>query len=329
MNKIKWMLPVLLAGIVIASGFGFVQYYNGYEGPGEHWAPESPIAHETARFSTDMGEAGDYRIIVEKKSSKFPLFFVEYQTPGKVLDMTIHSDDGIVHFDQQFTDEGHYRVSVQHTIHPDDPEVIDFTVQTPLVKYTNDVLLFVFLLAAGFLSGSRLRALAVVCLFVSIAGLGMPNQAMAHGMMGGEHQPYSISAQTGKISLQWLHGKAPEGQANRAPMDWRLQLSKAGKPVERAPFVLDFVHSETHFPVLHIDGVANNGVIHVQYSPPDGTDYTLQVRTVIDGQVYHLALPGSAEAIPPTIWRKWQSFLLMMVPLLIGMFWGWTRGGKA
>ena len=329
MNRIKWMLPLLLAAVVIASGFGFVQYYNGYEGPGEHWAPESPIVHETARFSTDMGAAGDYRVIVEKKSSKFPLFFVEYQTPGKVLDMMIHSDDGMVQFNQQFADEGEYRITVQHTIHPAHQEVIDFTVQTPLVKYTNDLLLCLFLLAAGFLSGSRLRALALVCLFFSFSGLDMPTQAMAHGMAGGEHQPHVISDQAGDVSLRWLHAKAPEGQANRTPMDWRLQLSKAGRAVDRAPFILDFIHSETHFPVLHIEGVAKNGVIHLKYSPPDGTDYTLQVRTVIDGQVYHLALPASAEAIPPTVWRKWQSFLLMMVPLLIGMFWGWTRGGRA
>jgi len=329
MNKINWMLPALLAGMIVAAAFGFVAYYNNYEGPGEHWAPASPIAHETARFGTDMGDAGDYRVIVEKISSKFPLLFVEYQTPGNVLDMTIHSDDGIVHFAQQFADEGHYRVTIQQIIQPDHTEVVDFTVQTPLVKYTNDVLLFLFLLAAGFLSGKRLRALAVVCLMVSAAGFSMPNQAMAHGI-GGEHQSHPISNptrnQAGEIVLQWFNGKAPLGQANRVPMDWSMRISRAGEPVARAPFTLDVVHSETHHPVLHIEGVANQGVIQVKYSPPDGTDYEFQVRTVIDGHDYHLSLPGSAEAIPPTSARKWASFLIMMVPLLIGMGWGWKRG---
>ncbi len=324
MTKIKWMLPLVLAGLVIASGFGFVKYYNAYEEPGEHWAPASPIVHDTARFTTNMGSAGDYHVTIEKISSKFPLLFVEYQTPGKILDMTVHSDDGIVRLNQQFADEGHYRITVQHTIHPEHKEVIDFTAQTPLVKYTNDVLLFAFLLAAGFLSGSRLRALAMVILVFSIGGLGAPERAMAHGK-GGEVQAVSFESQAGDVSLVWLQGKAPTGQANRAPMDWRLQLSKAGKPVTRAPFTLDVVHSETHFPVLHIEGVANHGVINLKYSPPDGTDYELQVSTVIDGKVYHLGLPGSAEAIPPTAWRKWQSFLLMMIPFLIGMVWGWKR----
>jgi len=324
MSKIRWMLPLLLAGMVIASGFGFVKYYNGYEGAGEHWAPESPIAHETARFTTDMGAEGDYRVIVEKRSSKFPLFFVEYQTPGTVLDMLIHSDDGVVTFDQQFADEGQYQVRVQHIIHPDHKEVIDFTVQTPLVKYTNDVLLCLFLLAAGFLSGSRLRALAVICLLVNAVGLAAPNQAMAHGMAG-EHPLQSNGNQWDDVKLQWLHGKSPIGQANRTPMDWQMQLTQDGKAVPRVPFSLDVVHSETHLPVLHVEGVAKDGVIHVQYSPPDGTDYEFQVRAVIHDRVYHLSLAGSAEAIPPTAGRKWASFLIMMVPLLLGMVWGWKR----
>jgi hypothetical protein len=324
MTKIKWMLPLVLAGLVIASGFGFVKYYNGYEGPGEHWAPESPIAHESARFATDMGEAGDFAVTVEKLSSKASLFFVEYQTPGKVLDMVVHSDDGIVRLAEQFTDEGKYRITVQHTIHPEHKEIIDFTVQTPLAKYTNDVLLFMFLLAAGFLSGSRLRALTMVMLVFTVGGLSAPEQAMAHGV-GGETQAVSFEQQSGDVTLAWLSGKAPVGEANRTPMDWRLQLSKVGKSVGNVPFTLDFVHSETHFPVLHIEGVANHGVINLKYSPPDGTDYELQVSTVIDGKVYHLGLPGSAEAIRPTAERKWKSFLLMMVPFLMGIVWGWRR----
>jgi hypothetical protein len=322
------MLPIVLAGLVIASGFGFVTYYNGYEGPGEHWAPESPIAHEMARFATDMSNEGNYQITIEKLESKAPLFFVEYQTPGKVLDMTVHSDDGIVRLAEQFADEGKYRITVQHTIHPDHNEVIDFTVQTPLSKYTNDVLLFIFLLAAGFLSGSRLRGLAMVMLVFTVGGFSAPEQALAHGM-GGETQAVTFASEVDDVSMTWLKGKAPVGEANRTPMDWRLQLSKSGKPVASAPFVLDFVHLESGFPVLHIEGVANNGVIDLKYSPPDGTDYQLQVRTVIDGKVYHLGLEAEAEAIRPSSGRQWSSFLLMMIPVLLGMAWGWRRVGNA
>jgi len=327
MSKITGMLPLVLAGLIIASAFGFVKYYNAYEEPGEHWAPASPIVHDTARFTTDMGSTGDFHVSIEKISSKFPLFFVEYQPPGKILDMTVHSDDGIVRMAEQFADEGHYRITVQQTIHPAHKEVIDFTVQTPLVKYSNDVLLFVFLLAAGFLSGKRLRALAVVCLLVFAGGIATPEQAMAHGMAGSTGA-VSFPRQLDGVSLTWLHGKAPEGQANREPMDWRMQISKEGKPVASAPFALDVVHSETHLPVLHVEGVANHGVIQIKYSPPDGTAYEFQVRAIMNNKVYHLGLQGEAEAIPPTVWRKWQSFLIMMVPLLTGMAWGWKRKTK-
>ncbi len=325
MSRFSWMLPIVLAGLVIASGFGFVQYYNGYEGPGEHWAPASPIAHETARFSTPMGAEGDYLISIEKLSSKAPLFFIEYQTPGKVLNWKVHSDDGIVRLQQQFADEGQYRITVQHNIHPMHKEVIDFTVQTPLSKYANDALLFIFLLAAGFLSGKRLRGLAMIALVVLTGGMMQPNHALAHGAAG-DMQVMEVSNEVDDIKLNWLTGKAPTGEANRTPMDWRMRLTKAGKPVQRAAYELDFVHLESGFPVLHIEGVTTDkGVIDLQYSPPDGTEYQLQVRAHIDGRVYHLALMGEAEAIRPTDWRKWQSFLLMMIPVLLGMVWGWKR----
>ncbi|MDX8398112.1 MAG: hypothetical protein R8K49_07330 [Mariprofundaceae bacterium] len=326
MSRITWMLPLLLAGLVIASGFGFVKYYNGYEQPGEHWVPKSPIAHDISRFATDMGAEGDYLVKVEKISSKAPLFFVAYQTPGAVLNMKVHSDDGIVRLTQQFADEGQYRITVQHSIHPDHKEVIDFTVQTPLVKYTNDVLLFAFLLAAGFLSGKRLRGLAVICLMFVAGSMTSPGQAIAHGA-DGEHQIMEVGHSADDIQLRWLHRPPPIGEANRAPMDWRMQLSKAGKPVARASYSLDFMHLESGYPVLHLEGVTTgSGLIDLQYSPPDGTEYQLQLRTDIDGRIYHLALMGEAEAIRPTAGRKWASFLLMMIPVLIGMAWGWRRG---
>ena len=325
MSKITPIVPILLAALIVAAAFGFVRYYDAYEAPGDHWAPASPIVHEHARFTTDMGTAGDFHVTVEKISAKLPLFFVEYQTPGKVLEMTVHSDDGIVRLDQNFADEGQYRVTVQHSIHPMHKEVIDFTVQTPLVKYTNDVLLFVFLVAAGFLSGKRLRALAVVCLVVCAGGMAAPEQALAHGNASAS-DAVSFPNQVGDVSLHWLHGKSPTGQANREPMDWRMTIAQHGQAVEHAPFALDVVHSETHLPVLHVEGVANHGVIELKYSPPDGTAYEFQVRTQVGGKVYHLGLKAEAEAIPPTAWRKWQSFLLMMIPLLLGMVWGWKRG---
>ncbi len=329
MRNIKWMLPLLLAAIVIASGLGFVTYYNNYEGPGEHWAPQSPIAHEIAQFSTDMGAEGDYLVHIEKLSSKLPLLFVEYQTPGPVLDMTIHSDDGIVRLNQQFADEGAYRISVQHTIHPDHKEVIDFTVQTPLAKYANDLLLLLFLLFAGLISGKRLRALALgtLCLIASSLMLSAPDDALAHNI-GGEHQTTTIGSRADDVQLTWLRGQAPEGEANRTPIDWSMQLTRAGRPVRRAAYELDFIHLESGFPVLHAEGVTTgNGAIHLKYSPPDGTEYRLQLRAVIDGRVRHLALEGEAQPIRPTAGRKWSSFLLMMVPLLLGMIWGWRREG--
>ncbi|MDQ6994941.1 MAG: hypothetical protein Q9M18_05035, partial [Mariprofundaceae bacterium] len=222
MNKVQWMLPLVLAVVVIASGFGFVKYYNGYEEVGEHWAPKSPITHETARFTTDMGAEGDYRVNIEKVSSKYPLFFVEYQTIGTVLDFKVHSDDGIVRLDEQFADEGEYRITVQHDIHPSHHEIIDFTVQTPLVKYTNDALLFGFLLLAGFFSGKRLKTLTMVCLMVTAGMIASPQSSQAHGMGGG--QAMEVGHEVDDVTLTWLHGSSPMGQANRTPMDWRMQL---------------------------------------------------------------------------------------------------------
>jgi len=327
MTKFKWMLPLVLAGLVITSGFTFVSYYNGYEGPGEHWTPESPIAHDMAFFTTDMSAEGDYIVRIEKLESKAPLFFVEYQTPGTVLDMNVHTDDGIIRLSEQFADEGKYRITIQHTIHPDHKEVVDFTVQTPLFKYANDILLIVFLALAGLLSGSRLRGLAMICLVVAASGFTQPQSAMAHGT-GGDIQSVTFASEVNGVSLSWLQGNAPVGEANRKPMDWRMQISKDGQPVKRAAYILDIIHIESGHPVLHTEGVAARGIVNLKYSPPDGTDYQLQVRTVVDGKVYHLALEAEAEAIRPTDARKWSSFLLMMVPFLIGLLWGWKRQDK-
>ncbi len=326
MMQAKRLLPLLLAGLLIATAFGFVRYYNAYQAPGEHWAPASPVAHEMARFTTDMGNAGDFHVTIEKLESKFPLFFVEYQRPGRVLELSVHSDDGIVRLDQQFADEGRYRITVQHIIHPMHQEVVDFTVQTPLVKYANDLLLGCLLLAAGFLSGHRLRALAMITLVVSIGNLASPQPALAHGDAMASVAAVMFPANIDAVAVHWLAGKPPVGEANRAPLDWRMQITRDGQAVKRAPFALDVVHGESHLPVLHIEGVANGGLIDLRYSPPDGAHYAFELRTVIDGKAYHLSLPGSAAAVPPTLWRKWQSFLIMMVPLLIGMVWGWKRG---
>ena len=331
MNICIRMLPLLLAGLIVAAAFGFVRYYDAYEAPGEHWAPASPITHENARFTIDMGHAGDFQVSVEKLRSKFPLFFVEYQTPGTVMTLTTHSDDGIVRLDEQFADEGDYQITVQPIQPLGAPSVVPFSVQTPLVKYTNDVLLALFLIGAGYLSGRRLRALAMVTLLITAGSLAAPQPALAHGAdhdvpENSAADAITFPAHRGDVTLQWLAGKSPIGAANRTPMDWRMQITQAGKPLARAPFTLDVVHSETHLPVLHLEGIANHGRIDLRYSPPDGTDYSFQLRTVVDDTLYHLALPGSAEAIPPTAWRKWQSFLIMAVPLLIGMVWGWKRG---
>ncbi len=326
-DKIKWLLPLLLAGIVTGGALGVVRYFNAYERPGNHWAPASPVAHELSRFTTDMGVPGDYLIHVEKLASKFPLLFVEYQPPGPVLDVSIHSDDGIVRLNQQFADEGKYSISVQQTTHPGHREDINFTVQTPLSKYAMDVFLFVLLFIAGAVSGRRLRELFVLCLIVA-GGSGMaPDQAIAHGL-GGEHRQHLPVARVNNVALAWMTSSAPHGPANRMPMDWSVYIARDGAPVRHAIYDMDIIHLESGLPVLHLEGVAREGRIPLKYSPPDGTDYSLQLRTVVDGRVYHLALEGVADAIRPTPERQWSSFILLMVPVLAGMALGWRRKVK-
>lgn len=317
---------MFLAVVAVGSGLGFVQFFNAYELPGEHWAPASPIVHETARFATNTGAEGDYLIQIEKVESKFPLLFVEYQPPGMIVDTIVHSDDGMIRLSQQFADEGQYRISVQDTIHPERREVLDFTVQTPLIKYATDLFFFVLLLLAGLISGKRLHALMIICMALG-AGVMNPDVVMAHGMMDGQ-QNMNMPKQKDDVSLQWLQSKPPAGAANRKPLDWSLRITRAGKVVHNAVFDLDIVHSETGFPVLHLEGIAKDGVIPLKYSPPDGADYQLQLRSAMDGRTYHLALEAAAQAIHPTATRQWQSFVLLMVPVSIGMFWGWKWGER-
>jgi len=165
----------------------------------------------------------------------------------------------------------------------------------------------------------------MITLVVLTGGMTQPVPVFAHGAAG-DIQVMEVSNEVDDIKLNWLAGKAPTGEANRTPMDWRMQPTKAGTPVQRAAYELDFVHLESGYPVLHMEGVTTDkGVIDLKYSPPDGTGYQLQIRAHINGRVYHLALMGEAEAIHPTGWRKWQSFLIMLVPLMIGMVWGWRR----
>lgn len=327
MRWLRGMAPLALAGLIIVGALMFVRWFNAYEAPGDHWAPAAPVAHELARFSTDMGTPGDYRVQIEKLRSKFPLLFVEYQPPGPVLDAIVHSDDGIVRLDEQFADEGGYRISVQHVIHPGHREDIDFTVQTPLSKYFVDVALFALLLGGGYLSGRRLRALSMAAVALLLGGIACAPAAWAHG---GHGQPAeALSAEDGELAIHWASGHAPRGPANRAPMDWRLKVLTHGHRVERAAYALDFVHLETGLPVLHLEGVTVNGEIPLHYSPPDGTDYQLFVRLIANGREHHLALDGAAEAIRPTPARQWASFLVLMTPALIGMAWGWKRGSAA
>jgi len=328
LKYVQGLLPVLLAAAAIVSGLLFVKYYNAYEAPGEHWVPASPVTHETARFSIDLGGAGLYHIRIEKRASKFPLLFVEYQPPGIIMDTEVYSDDGMIRLNQRFADEGTYRITVQHTIHPAHREVIDFTVQTPLVKYVTDVFFFVLLLLAGYLSGKNLRRLMVVCLCVGAVGLATPHTASAHGMPQG-HAPMHMVQDVDGVSLQWLHGTPPRGAANRKPMDWSVQLLSTSTTLQHIPFDLDIVHGETGFPVFHLEGVAEHGVIPLQYSAPDGTDYQLRVRAIVDGKVYHLSQSASADAIRPTASRQWKSFILLMIPALLGIFWGWRRQATA
>ncbi|MDQ6950619.1 MAG: hypothetical protein Q9M26_03025 [Mariprofundales bacterium] len=325
MTKMRWLVPLLLAGAVIITALGFVRYFNAYEAPGEHWAPASPITHQAARFTTDMGTPGDYHITVEKLASKFPLFFVEYQPPGMVLATTVHADDGLVRFDQQFADEGSYRVTVQQPAHRDHREVVNFTVQTPLAKYATDLAFFLALLLAGFFSGKRLRGLAMMLLVVGAIN-GMPTHAEAHNVANGD-RALAIDNHRGDLTLQWLANTPPTGDANRAPLNWSLKLTHPSQGLAHIPFSLEIIHLESGQPVLTLEGSTDsNGTIPLHYSPPDGTDYQLLLRAVIDGKVQHLALDATANAIRPTPIRQWKSFSLLMVPVLLGMAWGWKRG---
>ncbi len=327
MKSIQWTIPLLLAGLIIAGAFGFVRFFNAYEEPGEHWAPGSPVVHENARFTTDMGAAGDYLVTVEKLTSKFPLFFVEYQPPGTIVTATLHSDDGSIRLDQRFADEGRYRITVQHTIHPEHRETIDFTVQTPLFKYANDLFLACLLLLAGFVSGHRLKQLSTAAAAILlVVMLSTPTSALAHGGHG--TPPTPVSAQAGDWQLSWLHD-APHGPANRSPLDFSLRLSSKTAPPSHTPYRLEIIHSESHQPVLTIEGSTDDGTIPLHYSPPDGTDYQLYLSAVVNGNVQHFAVDASAEAIRPTLMRTVQSFVILMIPVLIGMAWGWRRAAPA
>lgn len=326
MRWTRVLLPALLAGGLIVGALLFVRWFDAYEAPGEHWAPASPTVHERARFMTDMGTGGDYRVQVEKLASKFPPLFVEYQTPGPILDATVHSDDGIVRLEQAFADEGAYRITVQCLDHPEHREVIDFTVQTPLSKYAVDGLLILLLFAAGYASGRRLRALAAAVLLLAGVGMAAPADAWAHGGHGHAARPGGARADA--LTLDWLSGHAPHGVANRSPMDWGVRLMRAGAPVE-AHYALDVVHLETGLPVLHIEGRTVHGTIPLRYSPPDGTTYRLVVRAIAGGREHHLAIEGAADALRPTAARQWLSFALLMAPALLGMAWGWWRGAGA
>ncbi|RMH51458.1 MAG: hypothetical protein D6682_04470 [Zetaproteobacteria bacterium] len=330
-RSLRWSVPLLLAAAIIFSALAFVRYFNAYEAPGDHWAPASPIVHENARFTTRMGQPGDYRITVEKRSSKWPLFFVEYQPPGPIVEAIVHSDDGVIRLDQRFADEGRYRIRVAPVTGAGHGETVDFTVQTPLFKYANDLFLAALLLAAGFVSGRRLRQLAAsMALLLAAALTTGPEPAMAHG--GHHHETMTATSAGGRDAqqwrLSWLHG-APHGPANRQPLDFSLRLDGPGVVDGPIPYRLEIIHSETHFPVLTISGVSRDGTIPLRYSPPDGTDYRVVLSAVAGGALRHLSLPASAEAIPPTVARSIESFAILMVPVLIGMAWGWRQGGGA
>jgi len=317
-----------MAVTIIIVALSFVRYFNSYEAPGDHWAPASPITHETARFITNMGAGGDYHISVEKMVSKFPLLFVEYQPPGLIVETTIHSDDGIILLNQRFADEGHYRITVQHTVDSNNNETIDFIVQTPLFKYADDLFLFVCLLLAGWISGRRLQQLFPVAMLLLVLLVSTPHSASAHGEHNSTYTPLSVGTQSGSLTLSWLHHHPPHGFANNAPLDWSIQLGNATHRIGNIPFLLEIIHSETHFPVLTLSGVATDGTIPLRYSPPDGTDYQLRLQTAVDGKLHHFTLDATAQPIQPTAQRKWQSFAIMLIPLLIGMGWGWHSNKK-
>lgn len=343
MHWLKATLPMVLAALIVGTVWLGVRYYDAYEAPGAHWAPARPIAGELAGFRADLARPGVYRVMVEKLSSKLPLLFVEYQPPGPLLDTRMELPDGQLRLKLRFADEGQYRIAAwQAAADADAPPIFQhgFAVQTPLARYAVNVILVVVLLAAGYASGRQLRRLAMgaltsILLIIISLGLVLPvAPSHAHGTA-----PASAAAAAGAdsngLSLRFIHPNQRNAYANSAPLLWDVHVLQAGVPLDHAAFDLEVIHGESRQTVLALAGVTPGDRLPLRYAPPDGTNYEIALRVMraakTDGAapLVHVAAFTQAEAKAPTATRQWQSFILLMIPALAGMAWGYGKKPSA
>ena len=340
MRWLKATVPVMLAALIVGAVWLGVRYYDAYEAPGAHWAPASPIAGELASFRADLARPGAYRVTVEKLSSKLPLLFVEYQPPGPLLDTRMELPDGQLRLKLRFADEGQYRIAAWQDAAADAPPVFEhgFAVQTPLARYAVNVILVVVLLAAGYASGRQLRRLAMgaltsILLIVISLGLVLPvTPSHAHGTAPATT---AAGANSHGLSLGFVHLDQRNAYANSAPLLWDLHVLQAGVPLDHAAFDLEVIHGESRQTVLALAGVTPGDRLPLRYAPPDGTSYEIALRIMraakTDGAapLVHVSAFTQAEAKAPTTTRQWQSFILLMIPALAGMAWGYGKKPSA
>jgi hypothetical protein len=325
MRVINALLPILLAAAVVGAALLFVRYFASYEAPGENWAPASPVAGELASFQADLKRPGVYDVNVEKLSSKLPLLFVEYKSPGTVLDTRLELPDGKLRFKMRFIDEGQYRVVIRAAADGVAAKPVfdqQFDVQTPLAKYAVDVLFAVLLLAAGFLSGRQLRHLAAALLLVVLLNV-QPTPVFAHEMGAAHH-----AVETGELSLT-LVNRDDQGVANSSPLSWDMQFRQQSVVLTHLAFDLEVIHGESGQPVLALAGVMPGDRLTLRYAPPDGADYKIETRVFGTSPAAVPAAYVSAwvhtEAKSPTGARHWLSFMVLMFPALLGMAWGYWK----
>lgn len=324
MRVFNALLPIVLAALVVAAALLFVRYFVSFDAPGENWAPASPVAGELASFQADLGQPGVYEVNVEKLVSKFPLLFVEYKSPGTVLETRLKLPDGKLRLKMRFVDEGKYRIAIRSVSGAAHFER-QFEVQTPLSKYAVDMLYVVLLLAAGFLSGHQLRHLAAPAVLFAVLLSGQPTSGFAHEMGEAHH---SDEKNAGNLSLRFVN-PGYQGVANTSPLPWDMQVRQNNAPLTDAAVDLQVIHGESGQPVLALAGVIPGDLLTLRYAPPDGADYKVEARVADTSGMAAPPVYVSAwlhtGAKSPTEARHWLSFMVLMFPALLGMAWGYWR----
>lgn len=332
MRILNALLPIVLATAVVGAAWLFVRYSESYEVPGANWAPASPIAGELAGFQADLGQPGVYDVSVEKLASKLPLLFVEYKSPGPLLDTRLELPDGKLRLKMRFVDEGQYRIVIRYAADGVSAQPAfeqQFTVQTPLSKYAVDGLFVALLLAAGYLSGHQLRQLAVpvaaVLLTVLLSVQATPGYA--HDM---EHAHFTEEKNNHGLSLRFVN-RNYQGVANTSPLPWDMQVQQENVALAHVAFDLEVIHGESGQPALAFAGVMPGDQLTLRYAPPDGADYKIETRVASTSETAGVVPPNyifawvHTEAKSPTAARHWLSFMVLMFPALLGMAWGYWK----